>query len=317
MQLDGRHLRVVCAIADHGSVTKAAATLGMSQPALTRQLQRMEQALGGPLFTRSGNGSVPTSLGTYVLSRARAVLPALDELNSEASERVARRTRPSRIHYGAVLGPLAAGLLPPLREIGPDNDIKLRTEQSNTILADLVGRGRLDLAALLEFPGYETALRPSLVRHVVATEPVFVLLSANHPAARLSAIPLADLAGEDWALEPPEDNRFREYFTLACHEAGFHPFVKYEAEAGSYTDLISSGQALGLGQATFRVTPGVEVRPLADDPMWASHVLAWPKSGPVAGFALQLVAAAERVYQAAVDRSPTYLEWLDSTVSTP
>jgi DNA-binding transcriptional LysR family regulator len=50
MNLELRHLKVVCAIAETGSVTKAASTLGLAQPALTAQLQRIERTLGGPLF---------------------------------------------------------------------------------------------------------------------------------------------------------------------------------------------------------------------------------------------------------------------------
>lgn len=59
MNLELRHLRVVCAIAETGSVTKAASTLGLAQPALTAQLQRIERTLGGPLFERDRRGPVP------------------------------------------------------------------------------------------------------------------------------------------------------------------------------------------------------------------------------------------------------------------
>ncbi|MFI5783710.1 LysR family transcriptional regulator [Nocardia sp. NPDC051570] len=311
MELEVRHLRMLCAIAEHGSLTKAAAALGMLQPALTRQLQRLEQGLGGPLFTRSGNGSVPTPLGEHVLSRARAVLPALDGLNSDALREAAGCEHPSRIRYGAVLGPLAAGLLPPLRRLLPAADVRLLSEPSNTVLADLVAGGRLELAAILEFPGYELWVKPDVQRHVIATEPVFVLLPCDHPAAQWSEVPLAALAQGDWALEPPDDNRFREYVTVACRAAGFTPRVCYEAEAGSLTDLISSGQAIGLGQATFRVTPRIAVRPLAGNPLWESHALIWQKYGPFAGLVPKLIGAAEQVYEAAVGRSPAFLEWRD------
>lgn len=306
-----RHLRMLCAIADHGSLTRAAAALGMLQPALTRQLQRLEHGLGGPLFTRSGNGSVPTPLGEYVLSRARAVLPALDGINSDALREAAGADIPSRIRFGAVLGPLAAGLLPPLRRLLPAAEIRLLTEPSNAVLTDLVAGGRLELAAILEFPGYELPMKPDMRRHVIATEPVFVLLPDDHPAVGWPEVCLAELAREDWVLEPPDDNRFREYVTMACRDAGFMPRVCYEAEAGSLTDLISSGQAIGLGQATFRVTPRIVVKPLAGNPLWASHALVWQKYGPIAGLAPKLISAAEEVYEAAVDRSPTFLEWRD------
>lgn len=74
MDLELRHLRVVCAIADAGSVTKAASQLGLAQPALTAQPQRIERALGGPLFERDRRGARATPLGELVLARARGRL---------------------------------------------------------------------------------------------------------------------------------------------------------------------------------------------------------------------------------------------------
>ncbi|MEO6088901.1 MAG: LysR family transcriptional regulator, partial [Umezawaea sp.] len=61
--LELRHLRAVCAIAEEGSVTKAATRLGLTQPAMSAQLRTVERILGGLLFERTPNGSVPTDLG--------------------------------------------------------------------------------------------------------------------------------------------------------------------------------------------------------------------------------------------------------------
>src|SRR5438874_11585612 len=60
VELEVRHLRAVCAIADAGSVRRAARELGMTQPSLTTQLRRIEKALGGQLFFRGATGSRPT-----------------------------------------------------------------------------------------------------------------------------------------------------------------------------------------------------------------------------------------------------------------
>ena len=95
MNLELRHLRVVCAIAETGSVTKAASALGLAQPALTAQLQRIERTLGGPLFERDRRGARPTALGELVLSRARVLLPAMKGLQDEAA-RLAGADAPPR-----------------------------------------------------------------------------------------------------------------------------------------------------------------------------------------------------------------------------
>src|SRR4051812_30438711 len=68
VDIELRHLRMIRAIAEAGSVTKAAAVLGLAQPALTTQLQRIERAVGGALFLRDSRGTRTTELGDLVLA---------------------------------------------------------------------------------------------------------------------------------------------------------------------------------------------------------------------------------------------------------
>src|SRR5688500_2764602 len=111
MNLELRHLRVVCAIAETGSVTKAASQLGLAQPALTAQLQRIERSLGGPLFQRDRRGATPTALGELVLSRARVVLPAMRGLQEDAAQLAGHHVALNQWRIGAVNGPILGGLM--------------------------------------------------------------------------------------------------------------------------------------------------------------------------------------------------------------
>src|SRR3954465_4580729 len=126
MNLELRHLRVVCAIAETGSVTKAASQLGLAQPALTAQLQRIERTLGGPLFERDRRGARPTALGELVLSRARVLLPAMKGLQDEAA-RLAGSSgggdTMSRYRIGALGGPILGGMVYRLSNAQPDAQI--------------------------------------------------------------------------------------------------------------------------------------------------------------------------------------------------
>ncbi|MGW2899246.1 LysR family transcriptional regulator, partial [Streptomyces sp. NPDC001212] len=90
MELEVRHLRVLCAIADHGSLHQAARQLGMAQPSLSTQLRRIERALGGQLFLRTRAGCRPTPLGHAVLGRARPLVAELAALVTEARAAAAR-----------------------------------------------------------------------------------------------------------------------------------------------------------------------------------------------------------------------------------
>jgi DNA-binding transcriptional LysR family regulator len=117
MDLELRHLKTIRAIADAGSLTRAATALGLAQPALSTQLKRIERALGGALFQRGRDGVRITALGDLVLDRARVVLPAICELQEEA----VRFARDGALghHLGGTHGPLLGALVDRLARTGP------------------------------------------------------------------------------------------------------------------------------------------------------------------------------------------------------
>src|SRR3989337_3006337 len=106
VDLDVRHFRLVEAIAQAGSITKAASALGVSQPSLTAQLQRIERRVGGPLFRRDRTGSHPTALGEVVLAHAKAVLATVHEL--DRSVRVQRTGTPTVTRVAATPGTITS-----------------------------------------------------------------------------------------------------------------------------------------------------------------------------------------------------------------
>lgn len=73
-------MRSVVGISEAGSITKAAKVLGLSQPAISSQIKRIEHAVGGSIFQKSANGSAATELGKLVLIQAKKILEANDQL---------------------------------------------------------------------------------------------------------------------------------------------------------------------------------------------------------------------------------------------
>jgi DNA-binding transcriptional LysR family regulator len=73
-------MRSVVGISEAGSITKAAKLLGLSQPAISSQIKRIEHAVGGSIFQKSANGSSATELGKLVLAQAKKILEANDQL---------------------------------------------------------------------------------------------------------------------------------------------------------------------------------------------------------------------------------------------
>src|SRR5205085_3443396 len=88
-------------VQETGSLTKAATVLGLSQPAITTQIKRIEKLLGGPIFLKTPNGSQATELGLLVLQQARKMLEANDQMLAIGG--FAEGDRPIRIGISTIL----------------------------------------------------------------------------------------------------------------------------------------------------------------------------------------------------------------------
>ncbi|MER5625688.1 LysR family transcriptional regulator [Streptosporangium sp. NPDC002544] len=319
MDLEVRHLRAICAIADSGSISKAAVALKMSQPALATQLRRIERMFGGPLFERGREGARPTDLGAWVLIRARSLLPAFDELRRDGMRYVEQPPEKIRIRLGCMSSHLAINVIGCLNELLDGADITVRTEEAMDLLPGLLESERLELATLGDYPGHELLPPPGVVYAGVAVEPIFVGVAASHLLARQEEIELRDLAGEDWVMHALAESGHREHFWSACAQQGFTPKVGYSADLSLAIDLISSGRCVGMFQATSKGHPGVTIRPLAGTPLRFRHMIGWTEHGPVARYGHELVRAVTRTYWAEVRRAPVYASWLRRHVplSTP
>ncbi|MGW5051992.1 LysR family transcriptional regulator [Actinokineospora sp. NPDC004072] len=307
MELELRHLASLCAIADAGSVSRAAARLGVSQPALTAQLQRVERELGAQVFIRDRRGVTPTPLGQSLLTRARGVLLAMDELRRDTD----RRGPVAAVRLGGIVGAVSVGLADRLSDQLPDTEVHLRTEYSPRVLWDLLVAGRLDAAALVDYPGF--ALRPhsSALTQVIAVEPVFVAMAESHRMAARPSVALADLAADPWALTPCDGAGWPDCFYAVCGEAGFTPRVLYTVSDGTpIRELVATGRAVTPCQAVFACGDGVVVKPLADDPIRMRHILACRADSPLAGSFDLLLRLACDAYWAYAQRRPEYLSWL-------
>jgi DNA-binding transcriptional LysR family regulator len=160
MELEVRHLRAICAIAETGSLTRAAAALQQTQPGLSAQLRRIESMLGGQLFERRKDGVVLTSFGELIVTRAQAVLPTVDELMNTTALALRAAGQVDRLRIGALDGPLLPGLVTAIQRHYPEADITARGHQASDPLIDDIAAGRLEAALLGESPATNCPARP-------------------------------------------------------------------------------------------------------------------------------------------------------------
>ncbi|WP_040478169.1 LysR family transcriptional regulator [Longispora albida] len=311
MELELRHLHSVCAIADAGSVTKAAAVLGVTQPALTAQLQRVERELGGQIFARDRHGVTPTPLGQFLLTRARGILLAVQELRYGAARHLPGE-RPA-VCLGGIVGAVSVGLADRLSDLLPESDVRLHTEYSPQVLWELMLTGRLDAAALVDYPGFTLHVPAEIVVQEIATEPLFVAMSDQHRLAGEDEVSLADLATESWAITPADGAGWPDYFYTACQQAGFFPHVKYSvSDAVPVREIVATRRAVSPCQAVFPSGDGVVVKPLQGDPLSMRHLLACRRDSHLAAIFGPIARLAEEAYWAYASRRPDYQAWLRS-----
>ena len=307
MEIETRHLRLVKAVADEGSISRAAGVLGMTQPALTRQLQRIEENLGGPLFERSRAGVAQTPLGRLVLGRATAVLSVIDSLQNDVAAG-SFPTMPLQVRVGVRFGNALVGLMRGLRSTLPSTEIVTDSETRIDGLIDLVNSNRLDFAVIHEFVGHEIRLDSRLIARPVGCEPAFVLMAADHPMAHRDELELAELAAERWLLSPLDVDREADCMTQICYDAGFSPKISHYLSDGLAVELIRAGEAIALSTPTNRDS-GMVMKPLVGSPMRVRRLLLTTKDNPFIEYLDKLARFTADVLTETLERQPTYNAW--------
>ncbi|CRK56430.1 transcriptional regulator, LysR family [Alloactinosynnema sp. L-07] len=315
-ELELRHLRVIIAVADAGSLSKAAVQLGVSQPALTAQLQRLERRVGGMLFARSGTGVVPTDLGTYVLSSARAVLSDVDDLMAGIKQRTQAVTVAGTVRVGGLPGlivPLFATAI--AERLG--TEIALEVDSSPTDLVRKVADGKIDFAVLEESPGFRTPMPPQVHSRVMLSAPLFVGLSESHRLADVGDLELRDLAEESWVLPPIADVPEQLALVRACAGSGFTPRIKYEVSDTTTTRALVQAGAVTLAKPVAREGSGLVIRAIVGTPLRMEVVLIWNEESTLAGGIESAPASLLSAYSQLSDTNPLFAAWWDANKDAP
>jgi len=278
-EFDVQALRVVRAIADEGSITAAAASLGYSQPALSQQMKRLEQRLGVPVIERVGRSVRLTEAGRVLARHAPAVTTALDAAAGELAElRGLRAGRMRLVAFPSASPTVVPRLLSDLAEHHPGITITY-VEAEPPEAVEAVREDRADIALTFSYPGdrddpHGSSARGLAVR-AVGSDDLLAVLPEGHPAAAGERVEVAELADEKWIAGCP---RCRGHLLELCGRAGFEPRIGFE------TDNFVAVEGLvaqGIGVATlprmavesFPLMPGVITRPLPHAEARTLHVV--------------------------------------------
>ncbi|MDH6554044.1 DNA-binding transcriptional LysR family regulator [Streptomyces sp. SAI-117] len=228
--LELRLVRYFTVVAAHQHFGRAAADLHVAQPALSRQIQRLEKYLGTRLLDRTPQGTRLTPAGQTFLPRAQALLQAA----RQAELAVREQARTARITIGYVEDLVITPAVRELRRRHPDAEIATRHLHCRDVgaLSDkrvdaLIARAPLPLAAddVLTAPLYE--------------EPRMLVVPDGHPLADRASVTAEELAGEEVAPCAFETADWVSYRILG---AGVPPIESYEDKL----ELVASGRAIAV-----------------------------------------------------------------------
>ena len=192
------NLKALVAVIEDQSLTKASARLCVTQSAVSRRLQQLEETLGAALFDRTQRPPAPTALGLRVYEHALPILRAVEDLTAMAREKV-DPVGILRLGIAQGIGDLVLGeSVEQLQTAFPRLDLRLRTDWS-TGLCQQVSEGELD-AALALLPASSRPPAPLIGRFVGSLQTVIVQ-RGRHPRYR-RPVRLIHLVKEGWVLNP-------------------------------------------------------------------------------------------------------------------
>lgn len=239
--MDIRQIEYFSEVAKQLSFTKAASTLHVSQPSLSKAIQNLEAELGVPLFYRSSKQLELTDAGRAVLVNAQHVLSAFKNLRSELTDLMELKKGEIRIGIPPIVGvEFFSKLISLYKEKYPYIEIKL-TEVGTKKIRQGVEEGELDIGLICNL----CIPNDQLEAISILKDPLMLIVHKDHPIATLPSVEISELENEPFII-------YRKDFTLydriieECSKNGFFPTIACES---SQKDLIVEMVAAKLGIA--------------------------------------------------------------------
>jgi len=247
--MEVHQLRYFCAVARHGTFTRASEVEHVAQPSLSQQILKLEAELGSRLFDRLPRSAKLTVFGKAFLPKAERILRELEEAKTELLEMAGNEKGDVVV---GIIPTIAAYLLPKLLRgfaaRHPLITVKI-VEDITPALLQRLHEGTIDMAIVaLPIAGGE------LVTEELFEEKFYAVLPKTHRRASRTSISLAELNREPFLLLK-EGHCFRDSLIAACHKSKVTPSVVFES--GQFATILAMVSA-GMGVSA---VPAMAVQP--------------------------------------------------------
>ena len=258
--LDVTRLRVLDAVAQHGSVTAAAREMGYSQPSVSHHLARLEAETGAQLLQRVGRGIRLTQAGQLLADRAAEIIGRIDAADAELSAHVGLTAGRVRLAgFASAIGALVPQAAAALATEHPGLEIgSIDTHPPEAI--QLLQTGKVEVAIVFRYDDNESE-PPGVRLHHLLDDPMYLLSDRRTRG-------LASLSEATWIAGC---ERCRGHLLALCDAAGFEPRIGYESDD---TALMQALVAAGLCVA---VLPGLALRAHHADGVVATKLPGLPR----------------------------------------
>ncbi|WP_423454984.1 LysR family transcriptional regulator [Ottowia sp. VDI28] len=238
-----RHLQVLVKVAEYGSIQRAAAAIGLTQPTTTTVLADLESLLDCELFQRHARGVRPTQIGRHLIPIAQKLLDGMQELASVAS--AMSSTASSVVRVAAISSAISGVLsyaLPRFSAAHPDMLIQIQELDIEHIGA-LIGTGDMDVALCRQ----PEVIPAGWSFTALASDRLIVACGPGHPLVKRRNIALQDLWEETWMLGPAPSAP-RKAFDALTASAGVTPPLRLVSSRSSsvFWSMLQAQEILAL-----------------------------------------------------------------------
>jgi DNA-binding transcriptional LysR family regulator len=278
-QIEIRHLRYFVAVAEELHFGRAARRLGITQPPLSLQIQRLEAALGVSLFERTNRRVELTTAGRTLLERGRHVIVEFDNAADAARRAALGETGSITVAFAAsVMFLTLPRIIRRFRDQFPNVRLELRELPTGPQITAL-RMGELDIGFLREPPPDD-----EIMTETVMKEELLLALSKRNRLATRDNLRLIDVANEDFVLFPRDLAPGLHAHVLAvCAEAGVHPrIVQTSRELYTTVSLVEAGVGVTIIPASVRQMGwrGVRYYPIRSRSATTRIDAAWRSDNP-------------------------------------